>query len=845
MKKLLLLFVVALMAMSSMAAPVDALTAKKMAQNYLTNELYAGKIMAPAALNPVLLKAEIGNTKLYQPVYYIFNTSTTFLVISGDDRAETVLMVGDEPLNMQRIPDALQYLLDCYKEQIEFLQERPNLQVQRPSDAPRLGAVTYGPLLTSRWDQMNPYWKQCKFTYNGTNYQCLTGCPATSAAQVMYYWKYPESVGAMASYTSTLDIAYQNSVSFTYPALQATTFDWNNMKARYTTWTTAQADAVATLMRYIGQALKMMYGTYEAGGSGIYTSSSQMYVTMFKNWGYKSSVRLVTKGSYSETNWANLIKSEMAASRPIVYMGVDNSEGGHAFNVDGYRDSDNRFHVNFGWSGDGDNWYVMNAFTYDGDTFNQNQRAIIGIESPVGALPDPVLTISPTALNFADCYAGQTYTKTVTVTGTDLRGEVTFTSDNDNFTVTPSTLTAAQAQAGATVTVNYHPTAAGTHTGVITVLTPAADSKVINVSGSASILPVISVNPTSLNLNTTVGVPVTKTFRVTGENLSGSIYLTCNGEGFTINKSMITKSQATAGIDVTVTYNPTTAGNHTGSVTLSSSGVQTVLPLNGTAISGPTIVANPSSLLFDTTVGAPVTKTFTVTGTDLTGSIYLTCSGEGFTINKSSITKSQAAAGATVTVTYSPTTYGNHIGSVTLTSNGAQPVEVVLDGMAELIVYNPQMLPANEEYITETSFRADWTDATAAANVTSYTLEVSEQSSKAARRFTGITDKYFTVSDLTAGATFLYKVKAYYIDGSSSDWSNVEEVTLLSGGHNYQPGDVNHDGSYSIADVTMLISYVLTNGANGSVCPICADLNHDNIYTIADVTMLISLVLGN
>ena len=60
--------------------------------------------------------------------------------------------------------------------------------------------------------------------------------------------------------------------------------------------------------------------------------------------------------------------------------------------------------------------------------------------------------------------------------------------------------------------------------------------------------------------------------------------------------------------------------------------------------------------------------------------------------------------------------------------------------------------------------------------------------------------------------------------------------------HDYEPGDVNHDGSLTIADVTMLISYVLKNGV-GSACPICADVNGDTEISIADVTVLINKVL--
>ena len=110
------------------------------------------------------------------------------------------------------------------------------------------------------------------------------------------------------------------------------------------------------------------------------------------------------------------------------------------------------------------------------------------------------------------------------------------------------------------------------------------------------------------------------------------------------------------------------------------------------------------------------------------------------------------------------------------------------------------------------------------------------------RLITGITDKFYTVENLTAGGTFLYRVKALYQDGTESTWSNIEEVTLLEGGHGYVPGDVNHDGVLSIADVTILIDYVLSN-KTGVACPVCADVNGDNDCNIADVTALITLVL--
>ena len=1211
MKKCLFLLAATIVALSTFAAPVDQAAAARVAKNYLTNEMYAGKLMAPAALNPVLIKTEIGNTKLNKPVYYIFNTSTTFLVVAGDDRAENILMVGDAPLDVDRIPPGMQDMLNYYQERIEFLHEHPYLQVQKRERNTSLRDVIYGPLLTSKWDQTGPYWNLCKFTYNGTSYQCYTGCPATSAAQVMYYWKYPAGVGALASYTSTLDLSQYQSVNYTYPALEATTFNWGNMKNyygyyynenggySYSSYTATQGNAVATLMRYVGQAEKMMYGTASAGGSGIYTTDNAVIVTMFKNWGYKTTVRLVSKGS--NTTWSNTLMNEMAASRPIVFTAVASGAGGHAFNVDGYRGSDSKFHVNFGWSGAADGWMELNAFTDDdGYTFNQGQQAIIGIEAPGGISATPELMVEPTSLALSGVVGG-TYTKTFTVTGVDLSDDVTVSiASGSAFTVSPTTITKAQATAGATVTVTYKPTTAGNQSGTITVSSDGAQSRTISVTGSATAnntprlvadpssltftgevgqtytqtfylkgynlantvsltpsgagftidkttlsktavnngvtitvtykpttsgthtgsieikstgaetiyvdlngtataAPMLTVNPTSLSFSTTVGQPVTKTFTVTGTDLIGVVTLAVSGTGFTIDKNNISRNAAMAGATVTVTYNPTAGGNHTGTVTLTSQGAQPVtVSLNGNATAIPALTANPTSLSFNTVVGTPVTKTFNVSGTNLTGNVTVSCNGAGFTADKTTITKNEAQAGATVTVTYNPAAAGNHTGTITLSSSGAQAVTVALtgnatepvrtitatpatlnfttlvsqtatqtfnvsgenltgdltlalddangvysispttitaaqamagnvpvtvtyaptafgiqsatvtisgggapaatvtlNGQADLIKYAPVMLPANEEFINLTTFRAEWTDATSVANVESYTLEVSakpvepevvellgsidgtaytnqnyqvvtlsapwsgnnvyggygaiyfrnathqsattdgyikftipagyenktftvklttasgqygsgrfvvgstqttavefnmtaagthswlvtgstgdvititspedqyspdiamievyagnatvatfratEDGNATYRLITGITDKFYTVENLAAEGTFLYKVKALYLDGTESDWSNIEEVTLFQNGPEYEVGDVNRDGVVNITDVTVLINGLLSNSIGYEIY---ADVNVDGSVTISDVTALINKLLA-
>ena len=57
------------------------------------------------------------------------------------------------------------------------------------------------------------------------------------------------------------------------------------------------------------------------------------------------------------------------------------------------------------------------------------------------------------------------------------------------------------------------------------------------------------------------------------------------------------------------------------------------------------------------------------------------------------------------------------------------------------------------------------------------------------------------------------------------------------------PGDVNNDGSLSIADVTTLIDYLL--GSNIAINMQAADHNNDSSISIADVTALIDMLLSS
>ncbi len=248
MKKILLLLAVLLAALQMSAAPVDLATARAKAKQCAASIARASMSHAPSITQLTLALAENGLENPDQAVYYIFNTDQKFTIVAGDDRAEDILAVCERPLDVDRMPENMKSLLLTYKRHIDYLLSNPNLQVEKPFNASAvLGTTTVEPMLSALWDQAEPYWDQCVFN----DYQCLTGCPSTSASMVFHYWKYPvEPTPEVPGYKFELKYTAWESAIVDVPPLPSVTFDWDNMLDVYTDgYTPEQGNAVATLMR--------------------------------------------------------------------------------------------------------------------------------------------------------------------------------------------------------------------------------------------------------------------------------------------------------------------------------------------------------------------------------------------------------------------------------------------------------------------------------------------------------------------------------------------------------------------------------------------------------------------
>ena len=339
--------------------------------------------------------------------YYVFNAqdNSGFVIVSGDDRTKAILGYSEKgSLNVNKLPENVEAWLEYYAEAISSLEDIP--MEGEPNIATATTRTNVTPLIKTEWSQESPWNDQC--TFGGTS--CVTGCVATAMAQVMNFHKYPSKSKAIDGYTC----------NYTIPALPAVTFSWKNMCNTYSYYderTSTQKKAVATLMRYCGQSVEMNYGP---GGSSA--STGEVSVALVKYFGYSKSTHAVYSDGYSPEGWEDEIYKELAAGYPIVYSGRSKTNYGHAFVVDGYKNG--LFHVNWGWGGWCDGYFVLTVMDSHGkndinNTYSEEQCAIIGIRPTTGGTLDyPLMTV----VNF-DLQSGNVVT----------RG-----SANDQFSVTIS-----------------------------------------------------------------------------------------------------------------------------------------------------------------------------------------------------------------------------------------------------------------------------------------------------------------------------------------------------------------------------------------------------------------------
>jgi hypothetical protein len=229
--------------------------------------------------------------------YYVFNAGQDqgFVIISGDDRTETVLGYSDRgAFDIENTPPNMAAWLEGYAAQIKYLQEN-NITIAKKA-VTRSSYASVLPFVEVHWDQNSPYNKYCVLDLptTGKHIQAPTGCVATAMAQAMSVYKYPSATTAEIP-------AYKHNFGAdgyaSYEAIPAnTTIDWANLDVLNYKGSEAAAkiEAIANLMSYCGRSVEMVYN-----GNASSESVSDVAYALKTYYGY------VKQTTYKERSWSS------------------------------------------------------------------------------------------------------------------------------------------------------------------------------------------------------------------------------------------------------------------------------------------------------------------------------------------------------------------------------------------------------------------------------------------------------------------------------------------------------------------------------------------------------------
>lgn len=382
-KTIMLLAILFASKISLFANPVNEETAKKVGQAFLTSKANSRILNSSTALNLTYSAVSENTTTTY---FYIFNVdSNGFIIVSGDDSVTPILGYSDEGIfDINKISAETKNWLENYKTQIQFVIENnipatseiqndwndyirndwSNYAKETVSNADDPD-TTVKPMIQTKWNQMAYYNDLCPYD-NQYNNRTVTGCLATSFAQIMKYWNYPNAGTGSYSYVhpkyGTLSANFHN------------TYQWDLMPNSIT----ESNYAISTLLFQLGVSFNTNYNVTSKGGS---TASAITAVSALKTYfGYSDSIKRKFRSDFSDADWKNLLKYELNAERPLLYSGFNEMNQGHTFICDGY-DSNDYFHFNWGWGGESDGYFLTdNLNPKSSINFNQNQQVFIEIQ---------------------------------------------------------------------------------------------------------------------------------------------------------------------------------------------------------------------------------------------------------------------------------------------------------------------------------------------------------------------------------------------------------------------------------------------------------------------------------
>ena len=301
-----------------------------------------------------------------------------FVVVSRDEAVRPVLGYSNTRFRPDNIPCGMKWWMEATEAGLRMRKKAPKLENEE--------SMTFepvAPMMTTKWAQGEPF---NNLTPSFDDKHAPAGCVAVAMGQLLNYHRYPTSVSFTGSYFDTMpNDDYSNFQSaeinstYSWPLLNAygkywpdgyqSEYDWEEIE-----YSKEEATQVATLIRDCGYAVGTVYTAVY--GSARMTDAASALVTYYNY--PQASVEYYKRRYYSNQEWMTMLHDELANGCPVMYGGVDEKNGGHAFILHGM-DEDGLVYVNWGWHGSEDGYYSIDYLDTSAGNFVFDQEMTIGI----------------------------------------------------------------------------------------------------------------------------------------------------------------------------------------------------------------------------------------------------------------------------------------------------------------------------------------------------------------------------------------------------------------------------------------------------------------------------------
>lgn len=372
---------VCLLTVTLTAQTVSVEQASQVCSRFLMEKYPGAVAKAPAYTYEETISDDAGIACLYR---FSVNDGG-FVVVSASQATPPVLAYSTEN-DFEMIPP-VRDLFHLYKQEIRFaetakLPAKPKFAADwkrylADEFTPDMSkGESFGPLLTTRWNQNKYYNTYCPWDVNSGayyDYRVPNGCVAVACTQIMNYHQYPESGTGATSY---IPQGYPRQTVY----FNQHKYHWDAMFNEPMSY----ANEIAKLIYHFGVAIQM---NYTPDGSGAQGDAAKAQLA--QRFGYDQSITTFYRGNYLDTlveEFIAAMKDQINRRLPVYYQGCTQTYGScHAYVVDGYDESD-RFSINYGWGGASNGYYAIDNFVSGSSHWDYGAEAIFNI-FPSGAVP--------------------------------------------------------------------------------------------------------------------------------------------------------------------------------------------------------------------------------------------------------------------------------------------------------------------------------------------------------------------------------------------------------------------------------------------------------------------------